>query len=238
MDNQPIQLLPFQFISLQLSHIQQQESAIEPSIVLMNVLGVVDSISTVSFEGDLYVFVKGCDAVGPLNELKQTGSVVNVFKLETSSLQLSFLSRFTLDEKLSCAEFLLERHTALSITILGITFTGCFQVLRVNVNQQEDSNFSKSATLVCSTVKFKFGDFFSFDVYKTERETTKIQRMNVIILDDYGLQSLDKEARSILMDIIEDRHEQKSTIITSQLPVAAWYDIIGKTSHTDAIMDR
>ena len=70
------------------------------------------------------------------------------------------------------------------------------------------------------------------------RETTKIQRMDVIILDDYGLQSLDKEARSILMDLIEDRHEQKSTIITSQLPVAAWYDIIGEKTHADAIMDR
>ena len=70
------------------------------------------------------------------------------------------------------------------------------------------------------------------------RETTKIQRMDLIILDDYGLQSLDKEARMILMDIIEDRHERKSTMITSQLPVAAWYDIIGEKTHADAIMDR
>ena len=40
------------------------------------------------------------------------------------------------------------------------------------------------------------------------------------------------------MDIIEDRHERKSTMITSQLPVAAWYDIIGEKTHADAIMDR
>lgn len=70
------------------------------------------------------------------------------------------------------------------------------------------------------------------------RETNKIQRMDLVILDDYGLQSLDKDARMILMDMIEDRHERKSTIITSQLPVAAWYEIIGEKTHADAIMDR
>ena len=70
------------------------------------------------------------------------------------------------------------------------------------------------------------------------RETNRIQRMELIILDDYGLQSLDKEARMILMDIMEDRHERKSTMITSQLPVSAWYEIIGEKTHADAIMDR
>jgi DNA replication protein DnaC len=62
--------------------------------------------------------------------------------------------------------------------------------------------------------------------------------MDLIILDDYGLQSLDKEARMILMDIIEDRHERRSTMITSQLPVSSWYEIIGEKTHADAIMDR
>lgn len=70
------------------------------------------------------------------------------------------------------------------------------------------------------------------------RETNRIQRMDLIILDDYGLQSLDKDARMILMDIIEDRHERKSTMITSQLPVSSWYEIIGEKTHADAIMDR
>lgn len=70
------------------------------------------------------------------------------------------------------------------------------------------------------------------------RETNRIQKLDLVILDDYGLQSLDKDARMILMDIIEDRHERKSTMITSQLPVAAWYEIIGEKTHADAIMDR
>ena len=70
------------------------------------------------------------------------------------------------------------------------------------------------------------------------RESNRIQRMELIILDDYGLQALDKEARMILMDIMEDRHERKSTMITSQLPVSAWYEIIGEKTHADAIMDR
>ncbi len=51
---------------------------------------------------------------------------------------------------------------------------------------------------------------------------------------------LDSEqaARSILMDIIEDRHGKRSTIITSQLPVKQWYEVIGERTVADAILDR
>ena len=57
-------------------------------------------------------------------------------------------------------------------------------------------------------------------------------------LDDLFLIGLDARERSILMEIIEDRHGLKSIIITSQLPVESWYDAIGDSTVADAILDR
>jgi DNA replication protein DnaC len=70
------------------------------------------------------------------------------------------------------------------------------------------------------------------------KEIAKIERQNLLILDDFGLQPFDSQGRAMLMEIIEDRHGKGSTIITSQVPVKEWYDIIGEQTVADAIMDR
>jgi DNA replication protein DnaC len=70
------------------------------------------------------------------------------------------------------------------------------------------------------------------------KELLKIERQDLLILDDFGIQPLDQQSRASLMDIIEDRHGKRSTIITSQLPVSGWYDIIGEQTVADAILDR
>jgi len=70
------------------------------------------------------------------------------------------------------------------------------------------------------------------------REIAKIERQDLLILDDFGLQPLDVSSRSVLMEIIEDRHGNRSTIITSQLPVAEWHEVIGEQTIADAILDR
>jgi DNA replication protein DnaC len=62
--------------------------------------------------------------------------------------------------------------------------------------------------------------------------------LDSLVLDDFGLLPLDSHSRAILMEIIEDRHGKRSTIIASQLPVQQWYDIIGEASIADAISDR
>lgn len=69
-------------------------------------------------------------------------------------------------------------------------------------------------------------------------ELKKIERMDVLILDDFGIQPFDTQTRGLLLDIIEDRHGKKTTIITSQIPVKDWYDIIGEKTIADAILDR
>ena len=70
------------------------------------------------------------------------------------------------------------------------------------------------------------------------REIDKIERQNLLILDDFGLAQLDTQNRLDLLEIIEDRHGRSSTIITSQLPVTKWYDVIGDSTIADAILDR
>ena len=60
----------------------------------------------------------------------------------------------------------------------------------------------------------------------------------MLILDDFGLQPLEPQNRNALMEIIEDRHGQKSTIFTSQVPVNKWHEIIGEKTIADAILDR
>lgn len=70
------------------------------------------------------------------------------------------------------------------------------------------------------------------------REIAKIERHNLLILDDFGIQPFDAPGRSMLMEIIEDRHGKGSIIVTSQLPVSKWYDIIGDKTMADAILDR
>jgi DNA replication protein DnaC len=66
----------------------------------------------------------------------------------------------------------------------------------------------------------------------------QIEKTALIILDDFGLHPLDTNTRLALLQMLEDRYGKKSMIITSQLPVAKWYDYIGESTIADAIMDR
>jgi DNA replication protein DnaC len=66
----------------------------------------------------------------------------------------------------------------------------------------------------------------------------QISKVNLLILDDFGLIHLEKQQQMDLMEIIEDRHAKTATIIASQLPVSNWYHIIGEETIADAILDR
>lgn len=70
------------------------------------------------------------------------------------------------------------------------------------------------------------------------RELSKIEKQDLLILDDFGIQAFDASGRALLMDIVEDRHGKRSTIIASQVPVKKWYDVIGEQTVADAILDR
>jgi DNA replication protein DnaC len=63
-------------------------------------------------------------------------------------------------------------------------------------------------------------------------------RVQVLILDDWGLSVLTGPERRDLLEILDDRHGRSSTIVTSQVPVDAWHDLIGDPTLGDAILDR
>jgi len=70
------------------------------------------------------------------------------------------------------------------------------------------------------------------------KELAKMERQHLLLIDDFGITPLDAQSRATLMEIMEDRHQKSSTIITSQLPVSKWHEVIGEETIADAILDR
>ena len=67
---------------------------------------------------------------------------------------------------------------------------------------------------------------------------SRLEKIDLLILDDFGLQTFDHENRLALLEIIDDRNGRKSTIIIAQLPVKSWYEVINDKTIADAILDR
>jgi len=70
---------------------------------------------------------------------------------------------------------------------------------------------------------------------KLMRELAKTE---LLILDDWGLMPMNDETRRDLLEILDDRHDQRSTLVTSQLPVDTWHEYLGEPTLADAILDR
>lgn len=70
------------------------------------------------------------------------------------------------------------------------------------------------------------------------KELSKIEKQDALILDDFGVHPFDAGSRALLLDIIEDRHGKRTTIITAQVPVKKWHEVIGEKTLADAILDR
>ena len=70
------------------------------------------------------------------------------------------------------------------------------------------------------------------------RLLARLTKVDLLILDDWGLERFTVEPRRDLLDIVEERHNLKSIMITSQLPLHAWHEIIGDPTIADAILDR
>ena len=67
---------------------------------------------------------------------------------------------------------------------------------------------------------------------------TSFAKADLLVLDDYGLLPLNQEQRHNFLEILEDRHDLKSTLVTSQLPIEHWHEQIGDPTLADAILDR
>jgi DNA replication protein DnaC len=67
---------------------------------------------------------------------------------------------------------------------------------------------------------------------------SQLAKLDILILDDWGLVAPDTERRQDLLEILDDRYKKRSTIVTSQLPIANWYTYIDDATFADAILDR
>jgi DNA replication protein DnaC len=67
---------------------------------------------------------------------------------------------------------------------------------------------------------------------------TPLAKTALLILDDWGLAALSDENRRDLLELLEDRHDRRATLVTSQLPVAHWHEALGDPTLADAILDR
>ena len=65
-----------------------------------------------------------------------------------------------------------------------------------------------------------------------------LAKVDLLVLDDWGLSRLDEDEREDLLEIMEDRHQRRSTMVTSQLPVETWHEVIGNPTLADAVLDR
>jgi DNA replication protein DnaC len=66
----------------------------------------------------------------------------------------------------------------------------------------------------------------------------RLAKTDLLVIDDWGLAPLSSQDRQDLLEILEDRYGLRSTIVTSQLPVATWHDFLGEPTLADAILDR
>ena len=66
----------------------------------------------------------------------------------------------------------------------------------------------------------------------------QLLKTDLLILDDWGIHKISAAQRNDLMEVIEDRHGRRSTLIASQLPVEHWHEYIGEATIADAVLDR
>lgn len=70
------------------------------------------------------------------------------------------------------------------------------------------------------------------------RVLTNLAKTDLLIIDDWGLTTLDDHGRRDILEILEDRYNIRSTVVTSQLPVSHWHEVVGDPTLADAILDR
>lgn len=66
----------------------------------------------------------------------------------------------------------------------------------------------------------------------------RLTQCHILVIDDWGLEPLSSNQRSDLLELIDTRYNERSTIIATQIPIESWYEVIGESNHADAILDR
>jgi len=174
-------------------------------------------------------------------ELRQHKKIKNMidragFKLHASVRDIDYTTTRGLDrnylERLLSLDFIKQSQ---NIIITGPTGVGKSYLAQAIGNH--------ACTMLHKTIYFNTARLM--ELFRTARIDgtylkliKKIKRSPLLVLDDFGLAPFDANARQILLDLVEDRHEQASIIITSQIPVGKWHELIGEGTIADAVLDR
>ncbi|MEH6534230.1 MAG: IS21-like element helper ATPase IstB [Photobacterium frigidiphilum] len=71
-----------------------------------------------------------------------------------------------------------------------------------------------------------------------QKQLLALSKKVLLVIDDWGMEKLRQEQASNLLEVLEDRYQESSTIVISQLPVKEWYNMIGNSTIADALLDR
>jgi DNA replication protein DnaC len=174
-------------------------------------------------------------------EARQNRQITNLiaaasFRQTAAATDIDYTSPRNLDknnfERLLSLDFL---HHHENIIIEGLTGTGK-SFLAQSLGVRACQLLHRTCYFTCSRF-FDQGKLARLDG-SYPQFFKRLHKAELLILDDFGLNAMDNDNRKLLMDVIDDRYERASTIITAQVPVANWHSIIGEGTIADAVLDR
>ncbi len=158
------------------------------------------------------------------------------FRYQASMEQIDYVANRSLDKvlamRLSSCEWIRRKQDLIVTGSTGLGKSFIASALGHQACQQGFKVYYRNCSKLFDELKIAKADGSYI------KEINKIEKLDVLILDDFGLKPLESNQRIILLELLEDRHGKRSTIITSQLPVKSWYDVIGEPTIADAILDR
>ena len=179
------------------------------------------------------------DAEWTYRENKRVGRLLREAKLrltEASTEAIDYPAKRELDKavirQLQTCRWIQEHHAVL---ITGATGTGKSFVACALANQACRRGFRalyRRAPRLFDELKIARAD----GTYRTA--LARLARVDVLVLDDFGVAAMNDQERNDLLEVLEDRYGLRSTIVTSQLPPAHWHDYLADPTLADAICDR
>lgn len=158
------------------------------------------------------------------------------FRYQASMEQVDYIEKRNLDKtqmlRLSTCEWIKRKQSIIISGSTGLGKSFLASALGHQACQQGYKVYYRNCSKLFDQLKMAKADGSYIN------EINRIEKLDLLILDDFGLKPLDNNQRLILLELLEDRHGKRSTIITSQLPVKSWYDVIGEPTIADAILDR
>jgi len=158
------------------------------------------------------------------------------FRYQANMEQIDYIAKRNLDKvqmlRLSSCEWINRKQNVIITGSTGLGKSFLASALGYQACQQGYKVYYRNCSKLFDELKIAKADGSYI------KEINRIEKLDILILDDFGLKPLDNNQRLILLELLEDRHGKRSTIITSQLPVKSWYDVINEPTIADAILDR